>query len=145
MNLRTLRGPWAVLLLCTVGCFRDPDPTTDAGPTDTPGADAVDSSTAVDATDVPAMETAVVDVGPLPVDVPAAVDTGPSCPLDTPDEGVACVPAATSPCMYPGVVCGPGMRHFNTATCTEGRWRVVIPQCPVPDAAAPADAVTPMG
>ena len=137
-----------------LGCSDDPTPATDAA-TDTPAADTgpapTDTGTPSDTGPAPtdtgpqgdaSVPTDVAPVDAPPADVPA-VDAGPACPLLTPDDNSVCPAGSTQRCEYPGVVCGPGMRHFNTATCTDGRWRVVIDTCPPPDAGTPSDAPLP--
>lgn len=154
MTSRTfLRLGLAATFALGLGCSDDPAPAATDAATDTP---ATDTGTP---TDTPATDTGAppTDTGPqgdasvptdvAPVDAPPAdvpaVDAGPACPLLTPDDNSECPAGSSQRCEYPGVVCGPGMRHFNTATCTDGRWRVVIDTCPPPDAGTPTDAPMP--
>lgn len=155
MTSRTfLRLGLAAAFSLGLGCSDDPAPATDAATdtgatTDTPSTDTPSTDTGTPAdTGAPPTDTGPqgdasvpTDVAPVdapPADVPA-VDAGPACPLDTPEDNSVCPAGSSQRCQYPGVVCGPGMRHFNTATCTDGRWRVIIDTCSPPDAGSPAD------
>ncbi len=133
---------WVILSLLAAGCSDDPAPAADDA-ADTPATD-VGSPDAPDVdASVPGDTGAPGDSAPPgdtpPTDTPPPLDAGTLCPSLTPTDGTPCTPPALQPCEYPGVVCGPGMRHFNTATCTNGRWVVVIAQCPPTDAGPPTD------